>query len=215
MAWMRILIVCLSVFLAAGRAVAQDDPAIVSAGNRVQELYKAGKFEEMLPALDEYLRAVKARFGEKGVEYLTGVQMKATTFVRLNRYPESEPFFRQWLALAEELYGPNDQRVLPAIDTFAGVLDTYLAKYSEAEVLMRRSLSIRRAAFGEDSLETAKGLDQLATLFATTNRVTEAEPLYRQVVTIREKAGSPEATGTMVMLAISQYINKETFSLTA
>ncbi|MEJ2118162.1 MAG: hypothetical protein P8Y36_09800, partial [Alphaproteobacteria bacterium] len=66
MTWKRILIVCVVVLLGGGVALwgnaTQKDAAFISTGQRVQELFKAKKYEEMLPVLDEYRKAVKARF---------------------------------------------------------------------------------------------------------------------------------------------------------
>lgn len=205
MAWKRILIVGLVVLLSGGLALsgnaAQKDADFASIGQRVQELYKAKKYEEMLPVLDEYRKAVKARFGDKSKEYLTAISFKATILNYLNRQAEAEPFYRQGLALSEELYGASDKRVLEAIDSLALMLEAKLAKYDEAEALMRRSLAIRKTTFGEESLEVAENLERLGVLLTNTNRRAEAEPLLRQALAIREKAGSPEAASSMGTLA--------------
>ena len=69
MTWMRILIVGLVVLAGGGLALwwntAQKEAAFVSSQQRAMELYKAGKYVETLPAIEDYLKAAKARFGEK------------------------------------------------------------------------------------------------------------------------------------------------------
>ena len=69
MTWKRILIVSLVVLLGGGLTLrgnaTQKDTAFVSSQKRAMELFKAGKYEETLPAIEDYLKAAKARFGEK------------------------------------------------------------------------------------------------------------------------------------------------------
>ena len=91
--------------------------------------------------------------------------------------------------------------MLGPIDSLALTLDAQLGKHEEAEALTRRSLAIRKATFGEDSLEVAKSLERLGVLLTTTNRRTEAEPLLRKALAIREKAGVPEVASSMGTLA--------------
>ncbi len=205
MSWMRILIVSLVVLAGGGLALwwnaTQKDAAVTSSGQRVQELFKAKKYEELLPALDAYQAAVETRFGNKGEEYLVAIKFKATTLGFLNRYREAEPLYRKWFAIAEGLYGPSDKRLLETLDSFALILEAGLAKHKDAEELMRRSLKIRKATFGEDSPEVAVSLDNLGTLFTRTNRRAEAEPLLRKSLAIRKKAGGPEAASAMATLA--------------
>ena len=60
------------------------------------------------------------------------------------------------------------------------------ALYSEAEPLLRRSLAIDEAFFGNEHPEVAAGLNNLAALLIEMNRLGEAEPLIRQALAIME-----------------------------
>ncbi|MEM8872664.1 MAG: tetratricopeptide repeat protein [Planctomycetota bacterium] len=60
------------------------------------------------------------------------------------------------------------------------------ARYSEAEPLMRRALSIDEASYGKDHPNVARDLNNLAQLLKATNRLGEAEPLMRRALAIDE-----------------------------
>jgi len=71
------------------------------------------------------------------------------------------------------------------------VLDAYLSAkglYSKAEYWSRRALAIDETSFGHDHPDVATDLNNLAQLLKTTNRLTEAEPLYRRALEIRKKS---------------------------
>ena len=55
-----------------------------------------------------------------------------------------------------------------------------LEKAHTAEPLYRRALAIDEKSFGPDHPNVAIGLNNLALLFRDTNRLAEAEPLYRE-----------------------------------
>jgi len=54
---------------------------------------------------------------------------------------------------------------------------------------MRRALAIDEKSFGPEHPDVARGLNNLALLLSATNRLTEAEPLYRQVLRILAELG--------------------------
>jgi tetratricopeptide (TPR) repeat protein len=58
--------------------------------------------------------------------------------------------------------------------------------YDEAEPLMRRSLAIAEASFGNEHPNVARDLNNLAQLLQATNRLSEAEPLMRRSLAIDE-----------------------------
>lgn len=57
-------------------------------------------------------------------------------------------------------------------------------RYSEAEPLYRRALSIYEQQLGSDHPDVALNLNNLATLYFTQRRYVEAEPLYVRAITI-------------------------------
>jgi tetratricopeptide (TPR) repeat protein len=64
----------------------------------------------------------------------------------------------------------------------------FRALSSLAEPLLRRALAIKEKSFGAEHPEVATGLNNLAQLLESTNRLAEAEPLMRRALAIDEKS---------------------------
>jgi tetratricopeptide (TPR) repeat protein len=62
-----------------------------------------------------------------------------------------------------------------------------LARYAEAEQLMRRVFEITEQSWGADHPNVASALNNLALLLKATNRLAEAEPLMRRALAIDEQ----------------------------
>jgi hypothetical protein len=67
-----------------------------------------------------------------------------------------------------------------------------LARYEEAEPVLRQCLRLREAKSGRDSPGVAVVLNNLALLLKDTNRMPEAEPLLRRALAIDEKSFGPD-----------------------
>jgi tetratricopeptide (TPR) repeat protein len=67
-----------------------------------------------------------------------------------------------------------------------------LAKFAEAEPLIRRALSIAEKSFGLEHSDVVTPLHNLANLLLVTNRLEEAEPMIRRALGITEKSYGPE-----------------------
>jgi tetratricopeptide (TPR) repeat protein len=85
---------------------------------------------------------------------------------------------------AKEL-GANDPAVAGLLDRQATLLQE-IARYEDAEPLMRRALAIDEASYGNDHPTVATALNNLAQLLQATNRLAEAEPLMRRALAIDE-----------------------------
>jgi tetratricopeptide (TPR) repeat protein len=68
----------------------------------------------------------------------------------------------------------------------------WLARYSEAEPLLRSALAIDESAVGSEHRRVATRLNNLADLLLNTNRHSEAEPLLRRALNICEKTHGPD-----------------------
>ena len=68
----------------------------------------------------------------------------------------------------------------------------HLARYTEAEPLMRRALEIDEKSYGPDHPDVARDLNNLAGLMQASDRLTEAEPLFRRALEIVEKSYGPD-----------------------
>jgi tetratricopeptide (TPR) repeat protein len=75
-----------------------------------------------------------------------------------------------------------------------------LARYAEAEPLLREALTRRESKLAPNDPEIAIALNNLAQLLQATNRLAEAEPLYRCALTIDEAAYGPEHPNVAIYL---------------
>jgi len=66
-------------------------------------------------------------------------------------------------------------------------------KYAEAIPVAEEYIALAKARFGESHLEYAKGLSYLAVLYGALNRLNDAELLFKQALTVHEKARGPIA----------------------
>jgi len=62
---------------------------------------------------------------------------------------------------------------------------------------MRRALKIDEDSFGHDHPNVATDLNNLAELLRNTNRLSEAEPLYRRALKIDEASFGPDHPDTV------------------
>jgi len=75
-------------------------------------------------------------------------------------------------------------------------------KWGEAVTLAERLTEKVRARKGEDHLDTARSLVTLAGLYSVQRRLTEAEPLLKRALAIREKALGPSHPDTVAILGV-------------
>lgn len=75
-------------------------------------------------------------------------------------------------------------------------------KWAEAVTMAERLTQLVRAQKGEDHLDTARSLVTLAGLYSIQRRLTEAEPLLKRALAIREKALGPSHPETMAILGV-------------
>jgi tetratricopeptide (TPR) repeat protein len=73
-------------------------------------------------------------------------------------------------------------------------------RYTEAELLFRRALSIRKKASGSDQRPSAVIMSNLAKVCCQTGKLAEAEPFYRRAIAIREKTLEPNHLDLAVSL---------------
>ncbi len=99
--------------------------------------------------------------------------------------------FQRAMALADPNSPADWQAWTDAAVSASSVLRD-LARYAEAEPLLRQCGRIREAKSGPDSPGVAVVLNDLALLLKATNRLSEAEPLFRRALAIVEKSYGPD-----------------------
>jgi serine/threonine protein kinase len=90
--------------------------------------------------------------------------------------------------ISRDLAGRPD--VQAALMDAIGEVESGLGRFDRAEPLLARSLALRRATFGPDSLEVAESLEHLGLLKQARSAPAEAEALLRQALAIRRRRQS-------------------------
>lgn len=88
--------------------------------------------------------------------------------------------------LTEREMSPGDAPLAAMVLSRCGVYLMARAAHRDAELLLRRALSIDEACYGTDDPAVARDLSNLAQLLVATNRLNEAEPLMRRALRINE-----------------------------
>ena len=91
------------------------------------------------------------------------------------------------MALAKERYGADQPGVVPALLEAAFVFQQQ-GKFGKAEVLLKKALAIRAAAFGPRSIEVTDSAEELAYLYQSAKRYKDAVRSMKRALSIRQAA---------------------------
>jgi esterase/lipase superfamily enzyme len=109
---------------------------------QVQELQWSGRGAEALPLAENYVAAVRARYGEEHRDYATAIGMLGSLYSAQGRAEEAESLLKQALALEERLFGANSKEVAGTLFTLAA-LYTSQGREEEAAALSARAREIQ------------------------------------------------------------------------
>ena len=98
-------------------------------------------------------------------------------------------------------------------DKYSTLLQS-LARYSEAEPMIRRALAAEEASSGPEHTRVATYLINLGNLLRATDRLAEAEPLFRRALAIDERAYGPDHPDVAIDLNNLAFLLQETGRLT-
>jgi tetratricopeptide (TPR) repeat protein len=102
-------------------------------------------------------------------------------------YPAATAFKEATLTLITSEFGPDDVKTATALNNLALTYQR-LARYTEAEPLLRRAIEIDEKVLGKEHPYVAIRYNNLALLLQDQGKYAEAEPLLRRAIEIDEKA---------------------------
>jgi tetratricopeptide (TPR) repeat protein/energy-coupling factor transporter ATP-binding protein EcfA2 len=130
----------------------------------------------------------KVQFLEESLKHVTNADDRirlrtdlAALFRELTNWDKAETHLTAALQEAEQENNPQN---LTVVLSRLALVHLDVARFQQAEPLMRRALEIDERSFGPDHPSVAIVLNNLAQLLATTNRTAEAEPLMRRHLSI-------------------------------
>ncbi len=179
---------------------AQDDAKEAQAINaQLAQLYKAGKYAEVIPLAERYLEIVRRLKGENDPDTLQSLHNLAFFYQAQGRYAEAEPLFKRALAARERVLGPDNPGTLASMAGL-GLVYKSMGRYTEAEPLYKRSLAATERVLGKEHSETLTSLNNLAVLYQAEGRFAEAEPLFKRTLEARRRVLGPEHPDTLQSL---------------
>jgi TonB family protein len=114
--------------------------------------------------------------------------------------PEAEKAYEKAIGEAEKL-GPKDRHIGESLSGLAGVYRLE-GKYSEAEALLKRALSIDETAFGSNSVYVIADMNNLARLYIRQKKYAEALDLLNHACELsKDKGGGEPGRSILVNIA--------------
>jgi tetratricopeptide (TPR) repeat protein len=103
------------------------------------------------------------------------------------RYDEAIPLVERWLAIVENVLGPEDHNVATVLNNLAYLYEEK-GDYTKAEPLFQRALAINEKALGPQHPDVAQSLNNLGTLYYNQGDYAKAEPFLQRALAVDEKA---------------------------
>ena len=148
-------------------------------------------------------RSTRRAFGPDHPEVAIDLNNLAILLKHTNRLAEAEPLYRRALAIDEASYGPDHPEVAIDLNNLARIAASDEPPRRGRAALSPRAGDSTRRASGRTIPMWRLRLNNLAGLLQATNRLGEAEPLYRRALAIDEASlragpsGCRDATSTI------------------
>jgi tetratricopeptide (TPR) repeat protein len=109
----------------------------------------------------------------------------ANSLYKEGRYEDAETKFAEAVTAAEA-FGEEDHRLATTLNNL-GLLYYAQKKYTEAEPLYKKAISIREQSLGKEHLMVAMSLSNLSLLYYAQKKFSKAAPICKRALSIREK----------------------------
>jgi tetratricopeptide (TPR) repeat protein len=136
-------------------------------------LWKQGKSEEALAALERALALYKKRLGDDHVKVARTLDGIATAYIDLGRLEEAFNLEEQALAISEKTLGPRHPQVAMYLNNEGNEL-SFQGRYAEALERLRRALVITEETLGPSHPDMVPPLDSLGAVLTSMGRTAEA-----------------------------------------
>lgn len=162
----------------------------ISLGNLAGVHHSLGQDEKAEPLLQRSADLL-ARAGAKHANSLAHQKMNlANLYLSRSDFVRAEPLYLDSIATAERIHGANHLETA-RIRTNLAALYQSVGQLDKAAAEHQRCLQIFRATLG-DSLDAARSIANLASIYTHQKKFQEAEDLYRQAIAIRVAKLGPE-----------------------
>ena len=163
-----------------------DHPLTITRMGNLAETYReSGRFEQSVPLFEEANALMKAALGPDHPQTLSTEGELASVYDDLGKFDQAHRLYQDVFARSKATLGPDHPKTLNAMTDLA---DSYLAlgQSDRALELAREVRERRRPKDGQPSLDYAYALATLGKMLVVRNSCTEAEPILREALAIRE-----------------------------
>lgn len=176
------------IIVTCGYAQNNESPELAQSrelNSKVIKLYAEAKYEEALPLAKQALVLREKALGTSH-EDLIPLLINLGELQRARRKPaDARPYFERALSIAERSFAASDIRIAHLADKL-GLIAYEQRQYKDAAGFLERSLQIKQKAQAAND-EQASTLNNLAEIYRLLGNYAKAEPLYEQLLPIREK----------------------------
>lgn len=169
-------------------ATSSEAPTWEQLNRDVISLYAARKYTDALGVANRAVDAARSEHGRFSRPLATAFSNRAILYEATHQSAQATLDYKASLSILARLGRENDPDIALVSDSLAGLYRN-AGSFAAAEALLRTSLRIRTARFGDKSLEVATALAHLGLLFAEKGEYRNAEGVQRQALEIREAAG--------------------------
>jgi CHAT domain-containing protein/Tfp pilus assembly protein PilF len=158
---------------------------------RVEELFKAGKYSEAIPLATQSVHLWEKALGPEHPSAAQSLSNLGGLYEKIGDYAKAEPLFKRALKINEKALGLEHPGAATSLNNLAGLYQQK-GDYAKAEPFFQRALKINEKVLGPERPETAQTLNKLAALYQEMSDYAKAESLFQRALKIDEKALGPE-----------------------
>jgi serine/threonine-protein kinase len=153
----------------------------------------------------EALQIHRTAFGDVDLRVATDRQNLTLALRNLGRYQEALEECRANIYIVEKILGPTHPDLSRALYTLGTTL-YHMARYEEAESVLRRGVAVARASLG-DHPTTATALNNLGLVLMDWHDLDEAEQVYREALRIATTQLGPNHNSALITASNLGYVH--------
>ena len=179
-----------------------DSPLVGSALVGLANSDPADGSPQQLERLEQALAIMDAHYGRLSNQTMEILNLQGHAYTSANQLDKGEAAYREALAIAREVLGPNDPWSATGLANLGGLLRR-LGRFDEAIETLEKALALYVEAVGETAYIALSIRNNLALTLAEAGRLAEAEDTYRETIALRQaKLGHdhPLVGGTLTNL---------------
>jgi len=163
-----------------------DHPDTLNSRNSLADAYASvGRIAEAVRLHEQNVKLYEVKLGPDHPDTLLSRDNLASVYLNAGRLTEAVRLHEQTLKQYEAKLGANHPDTLACRSNLATAYDR-VGEFAKAELLYRVLLEQKRKRFGAEHVETAGQLASLGANLLHQHKYTEAEPLLRDCLKIRE-----------------------------